>query len=130
MAIPATSITVNDGAATPVSQTFSIFDRTALASAFRNGIASLIRGSQKFVHEVRIGKDKAAANRVIMTLTAPIEGTVDGQVTVVRSHLLKAEINFSPDASEAERQTVYGLFCNLMAQADVKTATQKLVSLG
>lgn len=130
MAIPATTLVINDGAETPVAQTFSIFDRTALASAFRNGIASLVRGSQKFVHEVRLGKTAGAANRVLISLTAPIEGTVDGQVAVVRSHLLKAEINFSPDASEIERQTVYGLFANALQNADVKSASIKLVSLG
>lgn len=130
MAIPASSITVNDGAATPVAQTFSIIDRTGLISTFRNAVSSLIRGAQKFVHEVREGKSATAANRVFMTLTVPVEGVIDGQTTVVRSSLFRMECNFSPESPDAERLTHYVLFQNLLAQADVKTASTKLLSLG
>lgn len=130
MALPATSITVNDGAPTPVAQTFSIVDRTALASVYRNMAAALVRGSQNFTHEVRLAKTNGGANRVLMQLVAPVEGTVNGQTAVIRSSLFKVECNFSPDAPESERQTQYGLLINLLSQADVKTATQKLQSLG
>jgi hypothetical protein len=130
MAIPASSITVNDGAATPVAQTFSISDRTGLLSLYRNAVSSLVRGAQNFAHEVRLGKSATAANRVLITLTCPVEGTVDGQVTVVRSSLFRVECNFSPESPEIERQTHYGLLSNLLAQADVKSASIKLISLG
>lgn len=130
MAVPTSSITVNDGAATPVSQTFSITDRTGLLSRYRNVAASLVRGAQNFVHEVRLGQTGKAANRVLMSLTCPVEGVVDGQTTIVRSSLFRVECNFSPDSPEAERATHLGLISNLLQQADVKTATTKLISLG
>jgi hypothetical protein len=130
MAVPTSSITVNDGAATPVAQTFSITDRTGLVSTFRNVASALIRGAQNFVHEVRLGKTPTAANRVLMSLTCPVEGTVDGQTVVLRSSLFRAECNFSPESPEAERLTHLVLFSNLLAQADVKLATHKGISLG
>lgn len=130
MALPAASITVNDGAATPQSQTFSIVDRTGFRSEYRNAAATLVRGSQLFKHEVRLGANGTAANRVIGSLSYPIEGTVEGQTTVVRSGLLKFELNFAQGSSEVERSTAYGLLVNLLAQADVKAASTKLVSLG
>lgn len=130
MALPASSITVNDGAATPVAQTFSIADRTGLVSAYRNTVSALIRGMQVFRHEARLGKSNGAANRVLMALTCPIEGIVNGQTTVIKTSSFKVECNFSPDASLDERKTAYGLLANMLAHADVKDATTKLVSLG
>lgn len=129
MALPATSLTINDGANTPVAQTFSITDRTGLMSAFRNGAASLVRGAQNLVHRVSLGKNKGAANAVMIELSYPVEGTVEGQTAVIRTHKARAEIFFSPDAPELERQTFYGLFANALAHADVKQATVKLVSI-
>lgn len=129
MALPVSSMTVNDGATTPVAQTFSGTDRTGLRSLFRNTAAALLRGAQQFMHEVREAKSPRAANRVLMQLNCPVEGVVDGQTTVVRSSLFKFEANYSPDSPEAERQAHYGLFANLVNQADVKTASIKLVSL-
>lgn len=130
MALPASSITVNDGAATPVAQTFSIADRTGLVSVFRNMVSSLVRGAQKVTHEIKLAKTPNAANRALVTLEYPVEGVVDGQTTVIRSSLLKVEMNFSPNAPEIERQTAYGLFINLLSQADVKQSIIKMVSLG
>lgn len=130
MAIPASSITVNDGATTPVAQTFSIIDRTGLVSTFRNAASSLLRGAQKLVHEVREGKSATAANRCLMSLAVPVEGVVDGQTTVVRSSLFRFEANYSPEANEAERLTHYVEFLNVLSHADVKSASTKLISLG
>lgn len=130
MALPASSITVNDGATTPVAQTFSIADRTGLVSAYRNTVAALIRGMQIFKHEARLGKSNGAANRVLMSLVCPIEGLVSGQTTVIKTSSFKVECNFSPDASLDERKTAFGLLVNMLAHADVKDATTKLVSLG
>ncbi len=130
MALPLATFTVNDGASTPVAQTFSIADRTGLVSLFRNGIATLVRGMQVFNHEIRLAKTPNAANRALISLTAPVEATVDGQITVIRSSLFKLEANFSPNSPELERQTHYGLFLNALAQADIKTSVIKLQSLG
>lgn len=130
MALPLATFTVNDGASTPVAQTFSIADRTGLVSLFRNGIATLVRGMQIFNHEIRLAKTPNAANRALISLTAPVEATVDGQVTVIRSSLFKLEANFSPNSPELERQTHYGLFLNALAQADIKASVIKLQSLG
>lgn len=130
MPIPAASLTVKDGAGTPVDHTFSIVDRTGLASVYRNMAASLVRGSEAFTHEIRLGKSSGAANRALMTMVVPTEGTVNGIITVSRSSLFKAECNFSPDAPEVERTTQYGLFINMLAHVDVKQAVTKLISLG
>lgn len=130
MAIPLASFTVNDGASTPVAQTFSIIDRTSLSSVYRNSAATLVAGSQQFTHKVVLAKAKNAANRAELRLDYPVEGTLDGVVQVLRYGTLSATINFSQGSSEAERSTALGLFLNILAQADVKAATAKLISLG
>lgn len=130
MALPLATFTVNDGASTPVAQTFAVADRTGLVSLFRNGAAALVRGMQILNHEIRLAKTPNAANRALITLQAPVEATVDGQITVIRSSLFKLEANFSPNSPELERQTQYGLFLNALAQADIKASVIKLQSLG
>lgn len=131
MAIPVASFTVNDGATPPVAQTFTIADRTGLLSTFRNAAASLVRGMKNFSHEVKLGGTAGAANRALIQLRYPVEGlNSEGQTTVLRTSLFKVEANFSPDSTTEERTTAYGLFLNALAQADVKEATIKLVSLG
>lgn len=129
MALPATSITVNDGAATPVAQTFSIVDRTGLASVFRNMAAALVRGSQAFKHEIRLASSATAANRALMSLAVPREGVVNGSTAVVRTSTFKLEANYSPDSPVAERKSDLVLFLNLASQADVVKASTDLVSL-
>lgn len=130
MALPATSITVNDGANTPVPQSFSLTDRTGLTTLLRNTAASLVRGAQTIKHRVVLGGNRRQANSVTIETVAPVEGTVDGQITVVRTSRAQTVFYFSPDAPEAERQALYGLHANLLAHADVKEASKKLVSLG
>lgn len=130
MALPITAFTVNDGATpTPVAQTFNGVNRDGMASTFRNAVSSLVRGAQIFAHEVRLAKTPNAANRVLISLQTPVEGTVDGQVTVLRSSLFKLEANFSPNAPETERVTHYYEFLNALAHADIKLSVPKLQSL-
>jgi hypothetical protein len=129
MSLPLATFTVNDGASTPVAQTFTVQSRDGMVSQFRNMAAGLVRGMQVFTHEIRIAKTNAAANRVLISLATPVEGTVDGSLTVLRSSLFKVEANFAPDASEAERATAYGLFLNALAQADIQESVEKLQTL-
>lgn len=129
MALPITTLTVNDGATTPVAQTFAVSDRTGLTSTLRNGAAALVRGMHILFHEIRLAKTPKAANRALINLQTPTEATVDGQTTVIRSSLFKLEANFSPDSPEIERQTHFGLFLNAVNHADVKASIIKLQSL-
>jgi hypothetical protein len=130
MALPLASFTVNDGASTPAAQTFTASNRDGGVSTFRNMASGLVRGQQLLNHEIRLGKTTTAANRALIALQTPVEGTVEGQTTVLRSSSFKVEANFAPDASEAERATVYGLLLNVLAQADVKNSVIKLQNLG
>lgn len=126
MALPLASFTVNDGASTPVAQTFTAVSREGMVSTFRNLAGGLIRGSQRVIHEIRLARTEAAANRALVQMIGPVEGTIDGQLQVLRQSQFKLEANFAPDASEAERATLYGLFLNVLAQADVKSSVVKL----
>lgn len=130
MALPLASFTVNDGASTPVAQTFTIANRDGSATTFRNMAAGLVRGQQLLSHEIRLGKTNGAANRALINLQTPVEGTVDGQTAVLRTSSFKVEANFAPDASESERATAYGLLLNALGNADVKSSVTKLQSLG
>lgn len=117
------TFTVNDGADTPVAQVFSVNDRDGMKSTFRNAAASLVRGMKQFIHEARIGKTASAANRVLLTWILPTEGTVNGQIVVLRQSTVKLEYNWAPDATEDERQALEGIVRNTLANADIKAAT-------
>jgi hypothetical protein len=118
--------TVNDGAATPVARTFSIFDRTGLKSIFRDSAAALVRGMRTFTHTVVIGTQPKQSDSVRLLLNYPVEGEVDGQTVVVRT--LQAEVNyrFAQGSPEDERKAFVGLFNNLLTDADVKDSVIKL----
>lgn len=128
MALPLSSITVNDGATPPVAQTFSSVNRDGMVSEFRNLASALVRGAQMMVHRISLGKTDKAANRALISLTTPTEAVVDGQTVVVRSSLFKLEANFAPAATEQERVKDYTLFLNLLNNADMKTSVTKLQS--
>lgn len=132
MTIPASSITVNDGAGTPVPHVFSINDREGLKSSYRNSAATLVRGSETMIHQVSLGTTKDASNRAVVSLSLPKEGddATTGQKVVLRTTRMKAEFFFSPDSSEAERIIDYVLFANLLDDPDVMAAATKLISLG
>lgn len=130
MALPLTTFTINDGAGTPVAQTFNIDDREGVKTVFRNGASTLLRGNQIFTHEARKGKTAAAANRVLMSFTYPKEGTVDGQVQVLNSSGHKVEFNFAPGLTEAERQAQVGEVINTLSQADIKSSIIKVQVAG
>lgn len=123
------TITVNDGASTPVSNVFTVHDRVGTKSFFRNFASALVRGQKIFTHEPVIGVSSKAANRALMTLTVPHEGTVDGAVTVIGQTTARVDINFHPSLDAATRQAIYGLLANLINEADVKAQSIALSAL-
>lgn len=116
-----TSITVNDGATPPVSHVFTIQDRDGGKTVFRDSSGQSIRGSNVFAHTAVLAKTKAAANRNIVSLTAPKEGAdASGAVVVSSESNFKFEANFAPTLTKDERKARLVLFLNLLAQADVQ----------
>jgi len=123
-------ITVNDGANTPVSNVFTIHDRIGTKSLFRNFASVLVRGQKIFTHEPIIGKSNRAANRALMTLSCPIEGTVNGATEVIGTATARVDVNFHPSQDLNSRKAMYGLLINLMSETDVKAQSLDLASLG
>ncbi len=123
------TITVNDGAATPVSNVFTVHDRVGTKSIFRNFASALVRGQKIFTHEPVIGQSAKSANRALMTLTVPHEGTVDGVLTVIGQTTCRVDINFHPSLNEDARKAIYGLLANLVSEVDVKAQSIALSAL-
>lgn len=114
------SLTVNDGATTPVALTFGVYDRDGTRSRFRTSDAALVKGQKEIIHSAYIGEKKNSANRSIITFIYPIEAVVNGVTVVDSTSTATYAINFAPQMTSAQRQAFEGLVRNTLAHADVK----------
>jgi hypothetical protein len=125
------TLTVNDGATTPVSRVFQIFDRNATKTQYRTADAALVRGQAEFRHEAVLASSSRAANRALMAVSYPLEGLDSGgKTTVLSTSIAKIEFNFADGMTKAQRQAFYGLVANFLGNADVKSNVLDIATMG
>jgi len=114
------TLTVNDGATTPVSIVLNRYDTDGTRSSFRTSDASLVKGQKELIHSANIGTKANSANVSRLTFVYPIEATVDGLVQVSSVSTATVQINYAPQMTAAQRQAFYGWITNVLTNADVK----------
>lgn len=125
------TITVNDGATTPKSRVFQIFDRNATKTVYRTADAALVRGQSEFRHEAVVAGNARAANRSLMQVSYPVEGLgADGKTIVLSTSIAKVEFNFADGMTRDQRQAFYGLVANFIGNADVKSNSLDIATMG
>lgn len=122
----ATTITLNDGQATPVAHDFDPRRRDPEGSVFVNGDSATSAGAMSLV----IGLSSASANRRTdkgtVRFAMPVEDTVDG-ITSVRGIARHRGENVLPDdLTTQERADFYAYVSNLYASAAVSALLKDL----
>lgn len=118
------SITINDGAATPVPHVFDPVTTNGSKARWANRAAGLLNASEVLEIEVVQGKSPTAAYRMIGSLTRPILGTVEGVEQVVRQEKMDFTLNFAPTSTSQDRKDDVTLLKNLFSNATFIAAAQ------
>lgn len=114
------SLTINDGATTPVSVVFNRYDVNGTRSNFATDTAALVKGQKELIHSAVKGTKANSANIAKMTLVYPVEVTVDGITKVDSVSTATVQINYAQSLTTEQRQAFYGLIVNALSDVDVK----------
>lgn len=114
------TLTVNDGATTPVARKFDVADRDGTRSTFRTSDAALIQGQAVIMHRADVAQNSRAANSVRQTIVYPIEGIENGVTKVLGTATATINLNYWSGMTAAQRQAFEGLVRNYQSNPDVK----------
>lgn len=120
------TITVNDGATTPIQHAFSPQTTDGRSALLLNRVAAIPRGYEKLETDVRLAQSATGANKVSMKLTLPVVQVVNGVNTVVRQSQVEVTFYLSQDATAQERKDARVLMANLLAHASVVTMIENV----
>lgn len=123
------NIAVADGAAAPVTHTFSATTSNGAKAKLHNRAASIPRGFEALSVEVVTPESATGAHRVIMGFILPTVATVNGVETVVRQNKVDMVFNFSQDSTEQDRKNARVMAANLLANALIITSLEKIEPL-
>lgn len=120
------SISVNDGAATPVAHVFAPVDATGGRAELANRSAASPAGWETLKVDVLKPLGKSGSHQVVLELSLPTTATVDGSETVVRSQKVKAFFYLSQLGTTAERKNARVLLQNALAHASVASVIENI----
>jgi hypothetical protein len=111
------NIVINDAATTPLAHTFSPVTTDGQTGQLANRAAAIPSGYEKLKMEMRPPSSPTAAYSLLVDMTNPVVGTVDGAQTVVRSNNGNLRLNFGPQSTVQERKDQLKLWQNLLGHA-------------
>lgn len=120
------TITVNDGATTPIQHSFSPQTTDGRSAQLLNRTAAIPRGYEKLETDVRLAQSATGANKVSLKLTLPVVQAVNGVNTVVRQSQVEVVFYLSQDSTAQERKDARVLMANLLAHANVQTMIENV----
>lgn len=121
------SITIKDGAATPVDHVFAPVNSEGSLAEFANRSATIPAGFERLSVDVRKPSSDKGAYRVVVSLNRPTVGTVvSGQDEVVRISNNGMTLNFSQSSTLQERKDTLALLGNLCKDASFIAAVSNL----
>lgn len=123
----ASTLTINDGASTPVAHLFTTVGVKDGIATFKNSSATTLSGREVLTVGLREGS-ATTPPKVSIKLTIPVERIVDGMTVV--THQYFGDINFviSPGSSAAERKAYFGLLANVADNAQVRQCVENVES--
>lgn len=121
------TITVNDGATTPLAHSFTPQTTNGTEATFWNRNSTIPQGYESLTVSVRgPGSSKTAAHRITGTIVLPGVSTVEGQDAVTRVSKFDFSFSVSQLATQSDRKNLLALASNLFATAEMKTAVHNL----
>jgi hypothetical protein len=112
-------ISILDAAATPVAHVFSAVTTDGAKAELANRAASIPRGYETLVLELRKPASSTGAYRLIWGITFPVVAAVNGVDTVVSSSSSNGVINFSQDSTAQQRKNIMKITSGLFANTTV-----------
>lgn len=115
----ATPLSVND--ATPTAHVFDPMTVTPELATYRNyADAAVSASAEQLIVSLSLATSQRATNKVKVTISDPIEQTVDGVVVVRSTPRFTGEFILPDDMSVSERDHFGALVRNALAHADIK----------
>lgn len=122
-----TSYNVNDGQTTPVAHAFAPSgEKDGNTASFFDRSPTISAAWKKIVHTARMATSANAANRVLISITDPVSGTVDGQTVKIGQNSAKIEFNFRQNALDQEKKDIVAYTINWLSNATVKDGVIKV----
>lgn len=117
---------LNDGAASPVSHTFSVVSTDGSRGQWAERSSGKLNAFFTLYHEVKAPSTPKGAYQLKAGMNMPTLETVSGVQVVTRNSSFLLTFNFSPESTEAERKDLLAYATNFLANADVKTSAAKV----
>lgn len=124
----AISISINDGATTPVAHVFAPAKVQDTTAVFRNSSSSVLATREELTVRLREGRG-VVPPKVSIKLLLPVEGTVDGQVVAAREYLGSIDFVISPKGTKEERKKYRTLLANTLLNAEIAKVIDDVESM-
>lgn len=116
------TLTINDGAATPVAHTFSPVSTNGSHAYWADRSQATPAGYFKVDHNVENPNSSRTVYRVTMGFGVPTLASIDGVQTVVRTNSAQVVFNLHPDSTLQERKDLLAFVANSLGLTDVKNS--------
>lgn len=121
-----TSLTINDGATTPVAHTFSPNQMSGRNNVWVDRSPSTPAGYRQLQFALEPPTSGRSTHKASIGFVNPTEATVEGVVVVPRYAAGNIVLHFTADSTEQERKDSLAYLRNFLGHADVITALTKL----
>lgn len=117
-----TSISLLDAKSTPLAHVFDPIQDGSEAKFANTGDSTILSGQETLAVEIGRPKTDAAQATARVVLWDPVEGTVDGQLKVLRGLSAVASFKFPPGSTRAEKKDIVTMLRNALANPDILSA--------
>jgi len=123
----AKTLTIKDGASTPVDHVFNPVGQTGGTMKFKSNSGTVLASREELTVSLREGQGNVAP-KVSLKLTLPVEQVVDGQPTVTRQYLGGVDFVIAPGGTAEERKARRVLLANALLNADIAATIDNVES--
>lgn len=123
------SITINDGATTPVAHVFAPVTTDGQAASLAERVGSPFAYPKMGISVRPPVNNGQGLYKVALSLNLPVTKTVEGSPMLDFEHKVKVEILLSERSTGQNRKDALALMANLLASATVKTVVENLEPL-
>lgn len=122
----ASPLTIADGQATPVNQTFAVEQATPALSSFADRASGVAAGFRRILISNKFATSKSPVNRTKLTLACPVLQTVNGVSTIAYTARAQLEFILPDQATDGDRKNIFAFVKNALANTSVQSALRDL----
>lgn len=122
----AATITINDGAATPVAVNFQPESVTSESASFVDRLSGVAIGFRRLVLNNKFAKGTSKVNRARFAVEYPVTAVVDGVTQVAYTLRGTVELILPDQSTDAERKNLFAFVQNGIANTLVRGSLRDL----